>query len=301
MKLHQLHALVRVAEFGSIRAAARELHLTQAALTKALRQLEEEAGLALLERRSRGVVLTPAGQRFYARAALIDRQLQLARDDWAQSLQASQGSIRLALSPYLMRTVLAQAFIWFRKKYPQVQISVMEGLTARVLPALRDGTLDFAIAADSGDIPSKEFTVKPILRQTQDLVVRQGHPVLAHRGEADFAERLMQLEWVFPGPMLTRLTAPQQAMFDATGLPLPTRITRCDAMAAIALVRHGDCACLIPTPLMAQPEAQDLVRVQAPPLQAPSIGMVLISAPEVPLTPAAEYFSRCLMDEMKRP
>ena len=78
MKLHQLQALVAAVEHGSIRAAARELHLTQAALTKSLRQLEEEAGVALLVRKSRGVGLTEAGLRLHARALLVMRQLALA-------------------------------------------------------------------------------------------------------------------------------------------------------------------------------------------------------------------------------
>jgi len=61
MKLHQLQALVGAVEHGSIRAAARAMHLTQAALTKSLRQLEDDAGVPLLVRGSRGVLLTEAG------------------------------------------------------------------------------------------------------------------------------------------------------------------------------------------------------------------------------------------------
>lgn len=87
MKLHQLHALVAAVEHGSIRAAARELHLTQAALTKSLRQLEEDTGVALLVRKSRGVGLTEAGLRLHARAQLVMRQLVLAQDE----LQQAQG------------------------------------------------------------------------------------------------------------------------------------------------------------------------------------------------------------------
>jgi len=62
MRDHQLRALMQVAESGSIRAAARDLNLSQSALTKALRELEESVGAALVSRSYRGVEFTPAGQ-----------------------------------------------------------------------------------------------------------------------------------------------------------------------------------------------------------------------------------------------
>ena len=65
MNRHQLKALIGVVEHGGIRAASRRMHLSQAALTKSLRQLEEDAGLALLVRSPRGVVLTEAGKRLF--------------------------------------------------------------------------------------------------------------------------------------------------------------------------------------------------------------------------------------------
>ena len=81
LRLHQLRALIGVVEHGSIRAAARQAHVSQAALTKSLRQLEDDAGVPLLVRGSRGAGLTEAGQRLASRARLITRQLELADDE----------------------------------------------------------------------------------------------------------------------------------------------------------------------------------------------------------------------------
>jgi len=118
MKLHQLQALVGAVEHGSIRAAARAMHLTQAALTKSLRQLEDDAGVPLLVRGSRGVLLTEAGQRLHARAQLVTRQIALARDELRQTRGDEDGEVRAGLTPYLMLTVLGDTFHWFRKRYP---------------------------------------------------------------------------------------------------------------------------------------------------------------------------------------
>lgn len=292
MKLHQLQALVGVVEHGSIRAAARDMHLTQAALTKSLRTLEEDTGVALIVRKSRGVVLTEAGQRLHARAKLVTRQITLAQDDLRQSLGEDSGILRVGLTPYLMLTVLGEAFLWFRKRYPKVQLRLMEGLVARVLPSLRDGTLDFAIVADSGEVAHAEFDATRLLKDQQKIVVRAGHPVLLQ----PTAARLVALEWVLPGPFAHDLDDGLNAMFKQAGVPPPAQITRCDAMAAMALIRQSDAVSVMPAPLLAQPECRGLVELSLRSMHPPPIELVLLAPPDVPLTPAAAYFARCLTD-----
>ena len=292
MKLHQLLALVNVVEHGSIRAAARAMHLTQAALTKSLRQLEEDTGVALLVRQSRGVLLTEAGRRLHARAQLVSRQLALAHDELRQSLGEEDGQVRVGLTPYLMLTVLGETFHWFRKRYPRVELRLMEGLVTRVLPALRDGSLDFAIVADSGDVSPQEFHTTPLQKHPQALGVRSGHPVLLR----PTAQRLCSLEWVLPGPFAQGLDKGIVDMFARAGAKVPAQITRCDALAAMALVRQSDAVCVMPAPLLGQPESHGLVALSLRNLQPPGVDLVLLSRPEVPLTPAAAYFARCLTD-----
>lgn len=292
MKLHQLHALVAVVEHGSIRAAARELHLTQAALTKSLRQLEEDTGVALLIRKSRGVILTLAGQRLQARAQLVIRQMALAQDELQQAQGDDTGTVRVALTPYLMLTVLGEAVTWFRKRYPRIELRLIEGLVARVLPGLRDGTVDFAIVADSGDVTHQEFHSTRLQKDQQHLVVRAGHPVL----QRATAAQLVALEWVLPGPLSQGLDEGLLRMFEQAGVTPPSLITRCDAMAAMALVRQTDAVSVMPAPLLAQPEGHGLVELSLRNLRPPAIELVLLSPPDVPLTPAAAYLARCLTD-----
>ena len=292
MKLHQLQALVGAVEHGSIRAAAREMHLTQAALTKALRLLEEESGVALLSRHSRGVLLTDAGQRLHARAQLITRQMALAEDELLQSQGGDSGTVFAGITPYLMLTVLGEAFEWFRRKFPRVEVRLMDGLVTRVLPALRDGTIDFGIVADSGDVPRNEFACTALHNDAQKIVVRAEHPVL----DRPTVARVAALEWVLPGPFSHGMDADLTAMFTKAGASPPKQITRCDAMAAMALVRQSNTVTLMPAPLLMQPECNGLVELKVPRLHPPQASLVLISRPEVPLTPAAAYLARCLTD-----
>jgi len=293
MKLHQLQALVGVVDHGSIRAAARAMHLTQAALTKSLRQLEEDAGVALLLRQSRGVVLTEAGQRLHARAQLVTRQIALAQDDLRQSRGHEEGQVRAGLTPYLMLMVLGETFRWFRKRYPRVELRLMEGLLTRVVPALRDGSLDFAIVATSGEVSTQEFDVTHLQQHPQVLAVRSGHPLLQQTPDAS---ALCALEWVLPGPLALGMDKATEAMFTRAGAQPPVQITRCDALAAMALVRQSDAVTIMPILLLGQPESHGLVALPQQALQVPPVQLLQLSRPEVPLTPAAAYFARCLND-----
>ena len=292
MKLHQLQALVGVVEHGSIRAAARALHLTQAALTKSLRQLEEDHGVALLVRKASGVQLTEAGQRLHARARLVSRQLELAREELQQAQGQAGGLVRVGLTPYLMLGALGEAFRWFRKRYPQVGLRVVEGLVARVVPGLRDGSMDFAVVADSGDVGTNEFDRVPVLADAQKLVVRNGHPVLLQPTPA----RLTALEWVLPGPHAEGLDEGLGHMFAQARVAPPALVTRCDAMAAMALVRQSDAVSIMPAPLLAQPESHGLVELSLRSLQPPPIELVQLAPAGVPLSPAADYLARCIRD-----
>lgn len=292
MKLHQLQALVAVAEHGGIRAAARALPLTQAALTKALRQLEEDHGVALFVRKASGVQLTEAGQRLLARARLVLRQMELAHEELEHAKGEETGLVRVGVTPYLMLTGLGEAFRWFRQRYPRVALRVVEGLVARVLPGLRDGSMDFAVVADSGDLGPHEFTRLPLLTEPQKLVLRSGHPVLLQ----PTAARLAVLEWVLPGPHASGLDEGLRSMFVGAKVPPPTLVTRCDAMAAMALLRQSDAVGLMPAPLLAQPEGHGLVELSLRSMRPPPVELVQLSPAEVPLSPAAAYLARCLAE-----
>ena len=173
MKLQQLEVLVAVAESGGIRAASRHLNLSQAAVTKAMRLLEQEAGVPLLIRKARGITLTEPGQRLLARARVVSRQVSLAREDLRQSQGEDFGSVRVGVTPFLTFTALGPAFNWFRQRYRNVDLQLIEGLMTRVIPRLRDGTLDIAVvAADLGELQDDEFTRQRILQAPQCIVVR---------------------------------------------------------------------------------------------------------------------------------
>jgi LysR family transcriptional regulator, regulator of abg operon len=297
LRLHQLRALVGVVEHGGIRAAARQMFISQAALTKSLRQLEDDAGVTLLVRSPRGVSLTQAGQRLLARANLVTRQLDLAAEELREAAGEQSGQVRVALTPYITLRHLGPAFRTFRQRYPGVAVELVEGLVARVLPRLRDGSLDLAIVADTGDLPIGEFESQPVLSTRQHVVVRDGHPVLAH----PTPQALGQLEWILSGPRDGLKSSRLKAIFARAGVAPPERILLCDTLAGLALLRGSDVAGIVPAPILGEPEGRGMVAVDVPELDPGELRLVLLTRPDVPLTPAGAYFARCLVDSSQGP
>lgn len=295
MTLQQLQALALVVDQGGIRAAARAMHLSPAAVTKAMRLLEQEAGVPLLLRRSRGVGLTPAGERLLARARVVTRQVALARDELQQAAGVDAGTVRLGITPYATLTALGEAFAWFRQRYRQVQVHTIEGLMARVLPRLRDGTLDIAVvAADAGEVRDGEFHARLLHRTPQHLVLRAGHPLLALPPPARTAAALVEQEWVLTASVSADNPPRVGAMFARAGVPPPQRVLVCETLAAMTLLRHSDAVSIFPAPLLGHPETRGIVALAEAPLQPDDIELMLLTRPDVPLTPAAEYFAHCL-------
>lgn len=292
MKLQQLEVLVAVVDEGGIRAAARRLGLSQAAITKSMRLLEEEASQPLLVRRARGIGLTPAGERLLARARVIARQVALARDELREAGgDDDHGTLRVGVTPFFTLTALGPAFRWFRQRYRRVQVQFIEGLMARVLPRLRDGSLDLAVvAADEGELSGDEFTRQRLARTPQRIVVREGHPVLA----APTAAALVDLEWVLTQPIAEGQLSGLDAMFTAAGVGRPARVIQGETLAAMTILRHSDAVSLFPEPLLGHPETRGIVAVPDCPLRPGEIELLLLTPPDLPLTPAAAYFAHCV-------
>ncbi|MFM9927750.1 LysR family transcriptional regulator [Variovorax sp. H27-G14] len=291
MKISQLETLVAVVAHGGIRAAARELSVSQAAVTKSMRALEEEAGIPLLVRQSRGVTLTPAGARLLERAQVITRQTALAIEELRQTSGADVGTLNIGVTPFLTFAGLGPAFSWFRQRYKHVEVNIIEGLMSRVLPRLHNGTLDIAaVAADVGEVQGSEFHIQRIFQTRQSIVVRAGHPIL----KDPTARSLADCEWVLTQPIGRGRQPRLEAMFGLAGVGLPSRVTVCEALSAMALLRSTDAVSVVPAPLLGHVDSSGIVAIQDGIFHPCDIELLILTRSDVPLTPAAAYFAHCL-------
>lgn len=140
-QIWRLKHFLAVAEAGSVQGAARCLHISQPALSKSLRLLEEHLQTALFDRSARGVVLTPMGQVLYLRAREIQSEWEASLIELNATRDGAQGELRIGMGPtyavVLMRRVLAQ----LARDYPNLRVSVRTGVGALLIPALQAGEI----------------------------------------------------------------------------------------------------------------------------------------------------------------
>jgi LysR family transcriptional regulator of abg operon len=196
IKMHQLRAFVAVARQGSIRAAGRFLSLSQPALTKSIKELEDSLGARLFVRRRQGVTLTECGEIFFKRASLILEELRVAQDDIAQRLGATSGQVNIGIGASIARTVMPAVIDRFHREFPDVRIRIAEGQLVSMIPELRQGELDFTINTYYPSAYDNELLYEKLMDKEYRVVCRRGHP----QEKARSIQQLLDCDWTLPTP-----------------------------------------------------------------------------------------------------
>ncbi|WP_175720610.1 LysR family transcriptional regulator [Burkholderia anthina] len=216
--LQQLHAFVTVASAGSLGRAAETLHVTQPALSRAIRRLEDEVGALLFERHTRGMHLTAVGEALLPHAVLLQREAEQAREEIDAMRGLARGTIRCGAVGSIASLVLPLAVSGVLQKWPNLRVEVIEGVWDRLAEALVQRDIDLALSMTMPD--TEEIVAIDDCRweDTSYVVAALDHPL---RGKPDItlADTLDQ-QWAIP----PRGTAPfehMQQVFVANGLGLP--------------------------------------------------------------------------------
>jgi LysR family nitrogen assimilation transcriptional regulator len=146
INLRQLTYFVRTVDAGNITRAAEQLNVAQPALGLQIRQLEEELGVALLIRHSRGVTATQAGRVLYDRAQDILRGIEEARREVLSFGGAERESISIGLTPGLVTLLGGDILVDARTELPKVHLSLIEEMSHVLIDALERREIDFALS-----------------------------------------------------------------------------------------------------------------------------------------------------------
>ena len=148
MEIRQLRALVAIAEEGTFRAGAQRIHVTQAAISKQIQQLEREVGIPLFIRMPHRVVLTEAGERLLERAQRILREHDAALAEMADLAGAEHGRLRLgSASAMFMADPLPKILQELRARHPHAEITVTSGTSEALVRQILAGDLDLAFVS----------------------------------------------------------------------------------------------------------------------------------------------------------
>ncbi|NUS70204.1 MAG: LysR family transcriptional regulator [Ensifer adhaerens] len=171
--LRQLRAFIAVAELGQFNIAARNLHLTQSAVSILIRDLEREIGVRLFDRHTRMVSLTLVGQEFLPQARKILKDLELAVGDVRDNATLKRGQVTIAAAIVLAATVVPPIIARFLSKYPEISVNIRDMPEEQITPALKRHEVDIAIGTLSEEDP--EIAATRLLSDKLMLVCREDH------------------------------------------------------------------------------------------------------------------------------
>ena len=286
MKLTQFQMMLAIAEKGSLRAAARELDITQPSLSHSLAALERELGATLFKRSSQGMIPTPVGQVFLRRAAVIDNEARRARDEVAQFLGNDQGEVVVCLSVVAHLVLLPMALPLFQQRFPRVQLRILEGAFPSVESRLRDGSMDFYIGPAPELPPTNEFRVEKLFDNTRAVFARRGHPLAKAKSLTDIADA----NWITTG-ITGRAEAEFIELFSQLKLPQPRLVLQAESMLTTLTALLATDALTI---TLRQYEEHPLTRSALERIDVrevlPAPAIVVVQRSALPLAPAADYF-----------
>ncbi|MFJ2775611.1 LysR family transcriptional regulator [Kitasatospora sp. NPDC087315] len=141
----RLLVLLEIARRGTIVAAAQALHLSPSAISHQLARLEQELGVALVERAPQSLRLTPAGERLAEHAQAIADLMAVAQDDLRAHSEGTAGVLRLGFFASAGLDLLPRALAAFAVRHPQVELELIMGQPHELIPDLEAGRLDAAV------------------------------------------------------------------------------------------------------------------------------------------------------------
>ncbi|BBK41708.1 LysR family transcriptional regulator [Allostella vacuolata] len=175
--LRQLRLILRIAETGSLSHAAAAEGMAQPAMSRLLRQAEEELGARLFYRHGRGVALTDGGRRFVAHAREIVRHYEELSSEIDELRKNITGGATVGMPPGIARMVMVPLVLRFKRLYPAATLRLQESFTGDAPELLAAGRLDVgayylraSAAAQQGE---------PILVEDAHVIGLAGNPALA--------------------------------------------------------------------------------------------------------------------------
>ena len=252
MRLQSIEQFIAVVDAGSIRGAARQLNMSQPALTRALQQLEEELGVQLVDRSGRGVTPTAAGSAFLSRARVAEAELRKAFEDARKAVGDGTRLLALGLSPVGASLLLPELVITLQRQHPKTRIRILETTPSALLSLVRDEVMDLAVTQRTRIHLDAGLDYRPLAEIQMRIAVRPGHPLLSKVSKQGTCslEDIVGASWLY-------MTAHDSSddivsrSFLASGLPIPLPAVHCGSyFIALDLLASTDMIGVLPPALL---------------------------------------------------
>ncbi len=239
MTLVQLRHLLSLAQTGSFTRSADALFLTQPALSRSIRALEDELGQPLFDRVGRRSVLTPFGEEAVKRA----RQLVFDAEELEASgrlmQEARAGTVRIGLGSGPGAMLMTPLLKTMAKSHPTIHVEVARGPTEVLIRRLRERELD-ALVVDARSLsPAADLRVANLVEMRGAFMVRNGHPLTRWKGVLRF-DALRQFP-IAATPLSDEVARTMVERYGPAAHPSDCVTLRCEEIPSLVeVVRHSD-------------------------------------------------------------
>jgi DNA-binding transcriptional LysR family regulator len=193
LEIKQLRQFMVVVDVGCVSRASEQLHITQPALTRNIKNLEESLKAVLLERNPRGVTPTEAGHALYRYAHLILNEAQRAARDVQAIASGKKGHVHIGIAALFSNTIIDRLVVTLSDACPGVRLRITEGFFEELVTELGQGKLDVILANFPPDAVPADVHFEPLLTLRSNFVVGRSHP-LACRSRVTAAD-LCAAQW----------------------------------------------------------------------------------------------------------
>lgn len=218
LKIRHLHALVAIAEQGTLVRAADVLSVTQPAVSKTLAELEDIVAQRLFERTPKGLKLTSAGRVLLRYAGSSLRAIREGLESIASERTVDAPAVLIGALPNVAATILPPALLRFAADFPHARITVRTGSNAQLIAALHQGVLDLVIGRLAEPTAMQGLTFEHLYSEPLVLAVRPGHPLARRRR---FGPALLSPYRMVLPDAGTRIREAADRFFLASGTGLP--------------------------------------------------------------------------------
>lgn len=186
MDIRQLEYFVEVARQKSFSKAADILYISQPSISKYIRELENELGVALLYRNTKSVELTDYGEAILEQAQQIISSFQNITGQLEEVSKLRTGKIHIGLPPITGVTALAHLLGNFKKEYPNIEINFYEFGSKKIEAAIQEGLLDIGVICVPSD-NNGVYEMLPFVKDPLKIIMHANHP-LAKQTEVHYSD-----------------------------------------------------------------------------------------------------------------
>lgn len=217
MDLRDLQYFSAVVRTRYFRRAAKEMGITQPAITKAIQRLERNLGAILLQRTTRGAAPTQAGAALMVRVRQIENSIEAAQRQVRDLAEGKAGHVRIGAGATMLADILPNACAELLEVHPLVTLKIVGDMNDNLLKSLRSGELDLVVSG-LPEHPAQDLVQEPLMKDELCIITRAGHPIVGPQRCS--LGQVASLRWALPArPVFSRVVLDRS--FTDRGFPPP--------------------------------------------------------------------------------